>query len=264
MTKTPTTESSLLFSLDELMSVEQDRIDTEQHQQRQALLEAERDKAQAIANAQTAERARQRAEEQRRNDARMRRREDDVRSQATREAEIERVRIEAARRGELELKKASWEHELKIKTLEQDDVKKQLRATQIASAAMLAIAAAVCGFIVNNLSADHRIDRTALRAEILEGDAKLAELQRSADQQEGAIAQLETELDAANARADDAEKKAQQAANETAAATPRPTLSGFRPATPQVRPPAIDAHDGFSISDCKPGDPDPACGNLDI
>src|SRR5512138_3672464 len=90
-------ESSVLFSLQELFNLEQDRIKQEDDEKkRRAEMEA-RAREEAERRARAEEQARVMAEEERRRLEESRQREESARLDALRQAEIERARVEAER-----------------------------------------------------------------------------------------------------------------------------------------------------------------------
>src|SRR5690606_11167598 len=95
-------ESSVLFSLKELMNLEQERIAKETaQQQRQAREARERREAEELALREAAERKAREAEEARRAEE-QRRREDTARLEAIKHAEIERAKAETEHRAQME------------------------------------------------------------------------------------------------------------------------------------------------------------------
>ena len=95
-------ESSVLFSLKELMNLEEDRIKTEEADRAAQAAAAERARQDAERQAREAEQARIRAEEERRRAEEQRSREEAARLEAIRVAEIEKARVEAEQRARLE------------------------------------------------------------------------------------------------------------------------------------------------------------------
>src|SRR4029079_12230840 len=122
-------ESSVLFSLNQLMNLEQQRLREEE--------DAARRKAEAEAAARSnAERrlreeqqARIVAEENRRRAEEVQRREQAARLEAIRLAELERVRIDAERQERLAMMEQAQDHERKVAALTQDRQKKRLTRT---------------------------------------------------------------------------------------------------------------------------------------
>jgi colicin import membrane protein len=124
-------ESSVLFSLKELMNLEEDRIKQEEDQKRAAAEAAERARLDAERRARDEEEARIRAEEQRRRAEEQRAREEAARLEALRQAEIEKARVEAEQKARLEAMQAQQAHEAQLARIKQDESKKKLRNTII-------------------------------------------------------------------------------------------------------------------------------------
>ncbi len=120
-------ESSVLFSLKELMNLEEDRIRQEEDERKrraeaevQARLEAER-------RAREQEQARLQAEEERRRSDEQRKKEEAARLDAIRHAEVEKARVEAEQRARLEAMSRQQEHQLQLAGFEHDEHKKKLQ-----------------------------------------------------------------------------------------------------------------------------------------
>ncbi len=120
-------ESSVLFSLKELMNLEEDRIRQEDEERKrraeaevQARLEAER-------RAREQEQARLQAEEERRRTDEQRKKEEAARLDAIRHAEVEKARVEAEQRARIEAMSRQQEHQLQMSALEHDEHKKKLQ-----------------------------------------------------------------------------------------------------------------------------------------
>ena len=95
-------ESSVLISLKELMTIEEDRIKTEEEDKQEADAEAEQARLNAEQQAREAESARQHAEEERRRLEEQRRREDAARLEALKAAELETARSSAEQQARME------------------------------------------------------------------------------------------------------------------------------------------------------------------
>lgn len=137
-------ESSVLFSLQELMNLEKSRV-LEEERDKQRRLEAEaRARLEAEQRAREAEESRLRAEEERRRNEEMRRRLEDAQIEAAKEAEIERRRL--AERHELEMAALARqrEHEKELEAIAAARPKGVPRSILAAvGVAMLAAAAAI-------------------------------------------------------------------------------------------------------------------------
>jgi len=120
-------ESSVLFSLKELMGLEEDRIREEEAQKEAAAKAALEAKQAAERAARDAEEARIRAEEEERQRDEQRRKEEAARLEAIRVAEIERARADAEHQARLASVTAQQQHEAAMAALNQDRHKKRLQ-----------------------------------------------------------------------------------------------------------------------------------------
>ena len=120
-------ETSALFSLKELMVLEEDRIRQEHEQRRKQAEDAERARQKAEANARERELARRRFEEQRRLEGETRKREEEARLEAIRAGEIERARVEAMQRVRSDELAAARAHAERLAALAGGEQKKRLR-----------------------------------------------------------------------------------------------------------------------------------------
>src|SRR5262249_44522169 len=127
-------ESSVLFSLKELMSLEEDRIRGEEAERAAAAAAAEKARLEAEQRAREAEEARIRAEEERRRTEDLRGREEAARLEAIRVGEIEKARVEAEQRARLEALTAQQHHERQIAAIQGDEQKQKLRKYLIGGA----------------------------------------------------------------------------------------------------------------------------------
>jgi colicin import membrane protein len=119
----------------------------------------------------------------------LRRREEEARVDAARQAEIDRARHDMEHRARLEQMAQAQAHEAQLAALNQDESKKKLRMAVIGTAAALVVVA-VGGFIVYRNNAE-------------EADRKLAEVQ----------AQLQSAQDEAEKRVRETERKLQESAS---------------------------------------------------
>jgi colicin import membrane protein len=119
-------ETSALFSLSELMRLEQNRIAEEEEQRTARVLAEENARREAERLAREQERVRQKLEEDRRREETEREREHAARLEAIREAEVLRVRVEAEQRARLEAQSAQQQHEQKLLALQTDAGKRKL------------------------------------------------------------------------------------------------------------------------------------------
>ena len=118
-------ESSVLFSLKELMNLEEDRIKQEDEDKKRRAEADSRARADAERRARDQEQARLAAEEERRRGDETRKKEEAVRLEAIRHGEIQRARVEP-NSARMEAHQAA-EHERHITSLKQDEHKKKLQ-----------------------------------------------------------------------------------------------------------------------------------------
>lgn len=135
-------DSSVLFSLQSLMELEEKRIDEEVARQARAeAAEAERRRAEQE-RARDEERLRLRAEEERRRKEQERAREEEARLAALREAAIVKARVETEQRARLDALEAAQRHERELLALREDAGKKRLVRLVYGGAAVLLVGAA--------------------------------------------------------------------------------------------------------------------------
>ncbi len=197
-------DSSLLFSLESLLRTEQERVHEEQRERERRVQEAERARRAEEERRRQAEQERLLAEEREREERERRQREEQARLAALREAEIERVRVEAQHASELELMARREVHERSMAELRRSDEKRRARVwSWVATAALiggLAIPAGIYYFAV--LPADARAQASA--RELAETERLIAEKSAEIERQKGAarpdsqreLEKLKQELDA--------------------------------------------------------------------
>jgi colicin import membrane protein len=172
-------ESSVLFSLKELMNLEEDRIKQEEDQKRRAEEEAARVRAEAERRVREEEEARIRADEDRRRAEESRVREESARLEAIRHAEVEKARVEAENQARIEQLRHQQEHERELSKLKHDKSKKRLvliaSGIGVTAVAGLIIAGVV---ISNSLKKAHDLESqlTTLQAQADENNKKMADL----------------------------------------------------------------------------------------
>jgi colicin import membrane protein len=163
-------ESSVLFSLKELMNLEEDRI-REEEAQKEAQAKAEMAAREAAERAaRTAEEARLRQEEEARRSDEIRRKEDAARLDAIRHGEIEKARAEAEHRARLETMTAQQAHEQTLAALTQDKHKKRLQIIVGVAVGVLLI-----GGVVGGLTFKEHQEEAQKQAIIHESQLKVAE-----------------------------------------------------------------------------------------
>jgi colicin import membrane protein len=243
-------ESSVLFSLKELMSLEEDRIKSEEAEKAASAAAAEKARQDAERAAREAEEARIRAEEERRRMEELRSREEAARLEAIRQAEVEKARVEAEQRARLEAMAAQQQHERSLELMKNDESKKKLRKTLLA----IAIAVPVIGVGVGYFAYDSyqkgqaKIQAQEAAARQLEEEKKKIEAQMKEQQSkiDGLLTQLSSAKDEATRLA---LQKQLEEEREKAKKIPTGT-GGPRPAGATGPKPACN---------CTPGDPLCSC-----
>lgn len=185
-------ESSVLFSLKELMTIEEDRIEQEQEDKVRADEEAETARLTAEQAARDAEEARGRAEDERRRQEEQRQREEAARLSAIQTAEVEKARAEHEQKARMEAMAAQQAHERQLTALQQDKGKTRLRNMLIGAAAFVLIGGGLTGYFIyqrtqENAAAIAQKEREAQRLKeeaekkTKELEAKLAEIKELED-----------------------------------------------------------------------------------
>ncbi|HHH31167.1 MAG TPA: hypothetical protein ENK57_22850 [Polyangiaceae bacterium] len=187
-------ESSVLFSLKELMTIEEDRIKTEEEDRQKAQEEAERARLEAERQAREAEEARIRAEEERRRLEEQRRREEQARLEALKQAEIEKARAEAEQRARLEAMSAQQQHERQLARLNQDKDKKRLRNMLIGGAIAALLVLGLGGYFAYESIQEERRAKELQAAETKRKAEELAKQKREFEAQQAKIVELQEKL----------------------------------------------------------------------
>jgi colicin import membrane protein len=248
-------ESSVLFSLKELMNLEEDRIKQEEEEKKRRAEAEIQARADAERRAREQEQARLQAEEDRRRNEELRKKEEAARIDAIRHGEIEKARIEAEQRAKMEALTKQQEHERHLTSLQHDDHKKKLQRMvtfSIAGAAIFIIGGLgiYLGKIKPDQEARERATQAALQAQQEEARRMQIELEKQTQKVNDLMAQLsQATSDAQRAeikRQIEAEQRKAQAIRASTAARPS-SGGGDAPAKP--KPPC----------NCQPGDPLCSC-----
>jgi len=199
-------ESSVLFSLKELMNLEEDRIRQEEDQKRRAEEEAARVRAEAERRVREEEEARIRAAEEKRRGEEQRSREEAARLEAIRHAEVEKARLDAENAARIEQMRHQQEHERQLAMVTQDKSKKRLVLIAV-GAGLLFVGAAVTG-VVTYSNAQKK--QQELQAQLTDLTSKQEENQRKMNELNDKLAKATTpeEKAALQAQLDDARQKA--------------------------------------------------------
>ncbi len=163
-------DNSVITSLDELMSIEGDRIRSERVQRHQARLENERKRAEAEERAKAAERARIASEKERRAQEQAQRDQRLAQLEAFKEAEVERIRRETEHQLRMQELASEQAHERALVATKEKEQRKDRRLVFAAIAGLLAIATGVGGYFVNNHVGEQNNRIAALEKSL--GDAK--------------------------------------------------------------------------------------------
>lgn len=203
-------ESSVLFSLKELMNLEEDRIRQEEDAKRKAEEAAAAARAAEERRAREEEEARIRASEEKRRTEEQRVREEAARLEAIRHAEVEKARLDAENQARIEQLRHQQEHERQLAMVTHDKSKKRL--VLIASGiGVLFIAGLIGGAVALSNAAKQKEQLQAQLADLTskqeENNRKMSELNDKLSHATSPEerAQLEAQLD-------DAKKKQQELA----------------------------------------------------
>lgn len=231
-------ESSVLFSLKELMTLEQDRVRQEEDLERQAeaaIATRQREEQERRARE---EEARMRAEEEARRQSEQRAREENARIEAIRQAEIERARLDAENAARLEQMKRLQDHEAELARLSQDRGKKRLRGIVAGTIALFVVALGAGGFVIHRQAEQQRAlegqlaglesDRDALNDKLIHATTpeQRAALQAQLDQKDQQIQALQHQSSST--------PKATATGTGTGAVTTRPVTTTRATATATV------------------------------
>ena len=208
-------ESSVLFSLKELMNLEEDRIRQEEDQKRRAEEEAARARADAERRAREEEEARIRASEDKRRAEEQRSREEAARLEAIRHGEVEKARLDAENAARLEQMRHQQEHERQLAVVNQDKSKKRL--VLIASGIGVLFVAGLVGGVVMYSNAQKK--QQELQAQLTELTTKQEENNRKMSELTDKLSHATTpeERAALEAQLDEAKKKQADLAADQAA-----------------------------------------------
>lgn len=205
-------ESSVLFSLKELMTLEEDRLKKEEDARLATIRASEAAQAEADRRTREAEAARMRAEADRKLHEEVRAREETARLEAMRQAEVERARVEAESRGRLEQMTRTQAHERELAALAQDKKKKRLSLMVGVGGAVLLFTIVGSG-VALKLQADAKADADRRHQdEAAEHQAKIDKLEATARDQHDEVERLKSEVEHAQGAA-----KAEAQAKLTAA-----------------------------------------------
>ncbi|MEN9581859.1 MAG: hypothetical protein RJA70_4868 [Pseudomonadota bacterium] len=159
-------ESSVLFSLNDLMGLEEDRIRQEEQAKTNAVKAAEAARLAAERAKVDQEEARMRAEQERLRLDELRRKEEDARLVAIQEAELAKAKADAENQARLAAMKEQQEHQRRLEELRQDQGKKKLKIAVGSVAALLVAAIGLFVFFsVQNSREQERQNAMRIEAE---------------------------------------------------------------------------------------------------
>jgi colicin import membrane protein len=241
-------ESSVLFSLKELMNLEEDRIkqeDAERRRQEEAAVQARLDAEKRVRDQ---EEARLRAEEEAKRSAEQRSREEQARLEAIRQAEIERTRLEAENAARIEQLRQQQDHEHRIAALSQDKGKKKLLYAAIGAGVFLLITIVVAGFAIKSSMERQEALEAQLKSLNSESDELKTKLASAAspEEREALKKQIEENEKAMQALKDHPDK-------------PPPTPAVRKPSGPKPAGNTGTGDKPKAPCNCTPGDPLCSC-----
>jgi colicin import membrane protein len=247
-------ESSVLFSLKELMNLEEDRIKQEADEKKRRAESEAQSRLDVERRAREQEQQRVLAEEDRRRNEDLRKREEATRLDAIRHAEIEKARVEAENRARMEAMTKQQEHERQLTALTQDKHKKKLQRNLMLTGggAVLVIALGVGWFFGVKKPADEKREAEMVAAQVAH-DEEVKRLTKALEDQQAKVGSLLQDLASAkdeNTRSElraklaEAQKQQQGLVQRAAGGGPRPSSGGDKP-----KPPC----------NCQPGDPLCSC-----
>ncbi len=190
------------------MSIEEDRIKTEEEDEKDAAEAADRARLEAERQARDQEAARVNAEEERRRQDEQRVREEAAKLEAIKEAEVEKARAEAEQQARIQAMTQQQAHERQLVQLKQDKGKKRMRIALIVGACVVVLGGTGAGFYINHQSeldakllADQEAETRRIAEAAKQEKRKAAKKEKERTEQ---IAKLLKQIDAA---ADPAELK---------------------------------------------------------
>ncbi len=201
-------ESSVLFSLKELMNLEEDRIKQEEDAKRAAEEAAVQARMEAERKARDEEEARLHAANEKRRQEEQRGREEAARLEAIHRAEIEKARLDAENAARMEQLRQQQEHEKHLHAMKHDKSKKRL-VLIASSIGVLAVAGLIAGGVIINKQMTERKNLetqiATLQSQIDENNKHMADLNSKL-----ASATTPEERAALEQQIQDAQQKAQE------------------------------------------------------
>ncbi|MEZ4296874.1 MAG: hypothetical protein R3B70_18050 [Polyangiaceae bacterium] len=219
-------DSSVLFSLKELMSLEEQRVlEEEAARDRARAAEAEA-RAQASRRAREEEEARLRLAEERRSTEEARRREEEAKLEAMRTAVVERARIEAVTRARMELLSKEQEQERVLAAIAHNKSGAR-RAALLGAGLAAAVVAAGLGVYYGKIKPESDRAELAAQAAIREQEEHNRKLKEEQDRLQKKIADAEEQM------FQEKMKKATAMATAQPTGTPTTRATGTATVTPR-------------------------------
>jgi colicin import membrane protein len=245
-------ESSVLFSLKELMNLEEDRIKQEADEKKRRADGEAQSRLDAERRAREQEQARLLAEEDRRRNEDLRKKEEAARLEAIRHGEIEKARVEAEQRARLEAMTKQQEHERQLSALKHDEHKKKLQRMVmfIGGGAAIVIALGL-GWYFGVKKPEDEKRAAEVVAQQLQRDEEVKRLTKQLEDQQTKVGELMQQLASAQDDKTRAElkQKLAEAQKQQQGLVQRAAGGGPRPAGDKPKPPC----------NCQPGDPLCSC-----
>ena len=184
-------ESSVLFSLKELMSLEEDRIKQEDDEKKRKEAAELHARQEAERRQREAEEARMQGEQERKRQDDQRTREETARVEAIRQGEVEKARHDAENQARLRAMSQQQEHERQLAALSQDKKKKQLTYIALGIGALLILGGAGGGYAFYRSGVEQARITALKNQEIAEQKAQLDKLMSDFKAQSEAVAAAE-------------------------------------------------------------------------
>jgi colicin import membrane protein len=247
-------ESSVLFSLKELMNLEEDRIKQEDEEKKRRAEAEVQSRVEAERRARDQEQMRLSAEEERRRSEEQRKKEEAARVEAIRHAEIEKARVEAEQRARMEAMTKQQEHERAMSSLKHDEHKKKLqRMVTFSIGGGVLLLVAVLGIYLGKIKPENEAREAAARAALVQQAEESAKMKRLLEEQTQKVNDTMAQLAAAhdeNTR-NELKQKLAEAQKQQQATRQAATGGGGRPSggdAPAKKP-----------CNCQAGDPICSC-----
>ncbi len=243
-------ESSILFSLQGLLDREKERTDDEQNERLRAIEQANRVRLERERRHRDEEEQRVREAHERALREAAQRREHELRAEALKRAEVERVRLEAGSRARIETMAMQQEHERRMAAIELESRVRRFRALSLGGVAFgLATLACATALYLGKLRPEQARMEGAYAHLVTAEHARADDAQRLADKQKSKNDALGDELDGVKAKLADARRElaAQQQAHAR------------RPDGPRVAPPPRVTHATNDVACGDPNDPMNPC-----